>query len=62
MPDIAIDNMLADFGLAASEYRKARAALFEWEIIQKTPDRKNIAAHKADLRPRSSRGCFPLAL
>lgn len=48
MPDIPIDNMLADFGLAASEYRKARAALFEWEIIQKSPHRKNIAAHKAD--------------
>ena len=40
--------MLADFGLAASEYHKARAALFEWEIIRKTPHRKNIAAHKAD--------------
>ena len=48
MPDIPIDNMLADFGLAAGEYQKARAALFEWEIIQKSPHRKNIAAHKAD--------------
>ena len=46
MPDLAIDNMLADFGIAHSEFEPARAALFEWGVIQRRPDRVNIARSK----------------
>lgn len=46
MPDIAIDTMLAGFGIAHSEFDQARAALFEWGVIQRRPDRVNIAGSK----------------
>lgn len=39
MRDIAIDNMLADFGIAHGEFQKARAALFEEGVIRRRPDR-----------------------
>lgn len=48
MPDIAIDNMLADFGVAHSEFQKARVALFEEGVIRRRPDRANIADNKTD--------------
>ena len=48
MTDIPIDNMLADFGIAPSEYQSARSALFEWGVIQRSPQRANIARHKVD--------------
>ena len=49
MPDIAIDNMLADFGIAHGEFHKARVALFEEGVIRRRPDRANIAPNKTDL-------------
>ena len=45
MSDIAIDNMLADFGVAHSEFEQAHAALFEWGVIQRR-HRVNIARSK----------------
>ena len=48
MPDLAIDNMLADFGIAHSEFQKARVALFEEGVIRRRPDRANIADSKTD--------------
>ena len=49
MPDIAIDNMLAGFGIAHGEFQKARVALFEEGVIRRRPDRANIDANKTDL-------------
>ena len=46
MTDIAIDNMLTDFGIAPGERRNARNMLFEWGVIRRSPDRANIAASK----------------
>ena len=48
MQDIAIDNMLAGFGVAPGEYQKARAILFEEGVIRRRPDRVNIARSKTD--------------
>ena len=49
MTDIPIDNMLTDLGIVHGERRNARKMLFEWGVIQRNPDRANIARSKTAL-------------
>ncbi len=49
MRNISIDNMLSQLGITSKDAQKtARNALFENNIIQKNPNRPNIACNKVD--------------
>ena len=48
MADISVFDMLTSFGVVHSEHQKARDVLYGQGVIQKSPNRENIAQSKID--------------